>query len=271
MANVQNIGLMITRDEEDVIEEVMEINRRYFDKILVLDGSSDRTEEILRSYDCVKYFLKDSQIIDKLPNKKFEDGARQFLLAKAQEMYPIEGWFTLLHGDEIWHDDPNWVVEQAEKARAEKVNWYVMNFFLHTSDRARDLESIKSVQERVRWYCPGFLEIRQFKNKSNIHYDLSKHHLLLPQGINWRTYKYFPIYKHYPFRSVSQITKKRGSIDVDFTPTYSKISDNESCFVDSLPGYKVARRFDGSFHEFEIRNQGSLLRRWLRAHRYITW
>ena len=84
MVQVQNIGLMITRDEEDVIEQVMESNKKYFDKIFVLDGSSDRTEEIIRSYECVKYFLKDSEIIRLLPNHKFEDGARQFLLKKAQ-------------------------------------------------------------------------------------------------------------------------------------------------------------------------------------------
>ena len=115
MANVQNIGLMVTRDEEDVIAEVMDANKKYFDKILVLDGSSDRTEEIVRGYDCVKYFLKDTAIIDRLPNRKFEDGARQFLLEKAQQMYPVEGWFTLLHGDEIWHDDPNWVARRRKR------------------------------------------------------------------------------------------------------------------------------------------------------------
>ena len=191
----------MTRDEEDVIDEVMEVNKRYFDKILVLDGSNDRTEEIVRSYDCVKYFLKDSEIIDKLPNRKFEDGARQFLLEKAQEMYPVEGWFTLLHGDEIWHDDPNWVAEQAEKARAEKVNWYVMNFFLHTSDKGRDLDSIKSVQERVLWYCPGYLEIRSFRNKPGIHYELGQRNETLPKGSAGRSTNHFPIYKHYPFRS----------------------------------------------------------------------
>jgi len=272
MAKVQNIGLMITRDEEDVIEEVMEVNKKYFDKILVLDGSSDRTEEIIRSYDCVKYFLKDKDIIDKLPQRKFEDGARQFLLEKAQEMFPIEGWFTLLHGDEIWHDDPNWVAEEAEKAGVEKVNWYVMNFFLHTSDRGRDLEAIKSVQERVLWYCPGFLEIRQFKNKPGIYYRLDQRNQTLPQGIGWRIYKYFPIYKHYPYRSVTQIMKKRKqNQQTGFSVSYERFSDPDSCFFDILPGYKVARKFDGSFHEFEIKNQGSLLRRWLRAHRYITW
>jgi glycosyltransferase involved in cell wall biosynthesis len=272
MAALQNIGLMVTRNEEDVIEEVMEVNKRYFDKILVLDGSSDRTEEILRSYDCIKYLLKDRDIINQLPNQKFEDGARQFLLAKAQALYPIEGWFTLLHGDEIWHDDPNWVAQQAEQARAEKVNWYAMNFFLHPSDKERDLASIKSVQQRVLWYCPGMLEIRQFRNKPGIAYLPGQKWNVLPQGIGWQIYKYFPVYKHYPFRSVDQIMQKRQqNKQSGFSSTYNDFSDYTSCFVEKLPNYKVARKYDGSFHEFEIKNQGTLFRRWLRAHRYITW
>lgn len=272
MADVQNIGLLVTRDEEDVIAEVMDVNKKYFDKILVLDGSSDRTEEILRSYDAVKLVIKDKDIIDKLPNRKFEDGARQFLLEKAQAMYPVEGWFTLLHGDEIWHDDPNWVASRAEEAGAEKVNWYAMNFFLHTSDKGRDLEAIRSVQERVQWYCPGFLEIRQFKNKPGIYYDLAQRHDVTPKGIGWKIYKHFPVYKHYPFRSVSQMMKKKGqNLQSGFSETYGRFAGEDDCFVDILPNYKIARKFEGSFHEFEIKNQGSLFRRWLRAHRYITW
>lgn len=272
MATIQNIGLMVTRNEEDVIEEVMEVNKRFFDKILVLDGSSDRTEEILRSYDCVKWLVKDHEIIDRLPNRKFEDGARQFLLEKAQALFPVEGWFTLLHGDEIWHDDPNWVAQQADKAKAEKVNWYAMNFFLHLSDKARDLDSINSVQQRLHWYCPGMLEIRQFRNKKRIAYNLGQKWNVVPQGIGWQIYKYFPVYKHYPFRSVSQILQKRQqNKQTGFSSTYNKFTDYNSCFVDILPNYKIARHYDGSFHEFEIKNQGSLFRRWLRAHRYISW
>ena len=260
---------MLTSNEEDVIEEVMEVNKRYFDKILVLDGSTDRTEQIVRSYDCVKYFLKDKEIIDQLPGRKFEDGARQFLLEKAQTMFPVEGWFTLLHGDEIWHDDPNWVAEQAEKARAQKVNWYTMNFFLHTSDRERDLEAIRSVQQRLLWYCPGYIEIRSFKNKPGIYYDLGRRHEVLPHGIGWQIYKHFPIYKHYPFRSARLMLQKKAQHQKSgFSDSHWWYSDHDSCFVDRLPGYKQARRFDGSFHEFEIKNQGTLIARWLRTSRY---
>jgi glycosyltransferase involved in cell wall biosynthesis len=267
---VQNIGLMITCNEEDCIEEIMNEHTKYFDKILILDGSTDRTEEIIRRYPQVKYFLKDSEIIDKLPNKKFVDGARQFLLAKAQEMFPIEGWFTLLHGDEVFHDDPNWVAQEAEKARAEKVNWNTMSFFLHTSDKGRDLAAIKSVQERVLWYCPGYIEIRQFRNKPGIHYDLSKHNDVLPRGIGWQIYKYFPNFKHYPYRSVDAVFKKKKTHQATGLSTnLLDIESKDDCFKDILPGCKVVRKFDGSFYEFEIKNQGSLFKRWLMYHRYL--
>lgn len=266
---MEHIGLLMTCNEEDCIEEVMSEHVKYFDKILVLDGSSDRTEEIIRSFDAVKYFLKEKEIIDQLPDRQFCDGARQFILAKAQEMYGHDNWITLLHGDEIFHDDPVKMAEEAEKAGAEKINWYAMNFFLHTSDRGRDLEAIKLVQERVLWYCPGFLEIRSFRNGPDVRYPLGQKYNVLPQGIGWRIYKHFPVYKHYPYRSVRQIlSKKKQNEASKFSITWREI-DEASCFKDILPGYKVARKFDGSFHEFEIRNQGSLFARWLRAHRYI--
>ena len=109
---IQNIGLLMTYNEVDIIREVMDNNLKFFDKIFVLDGSSDGTTEIIKSYKNVVYLLHDNDIY---PKRKVTDGARQFLLEKAQEMYPIEGWFTILCGDEILVDDPNKVIERAEK------------------------------------------------------------------------------------------------------------------------------------------------------------
>jgi len=267
---MQQIALMMTCNEADCIEEVMNEHTKYFDKILVLDGSNDGTEEIIRRYPQVKYLIKDKDIIDKLPNHKIEDGARQFLLEKAQEMYGYEGWITLLHGDEIFYDNPVLVAEAAEKGKADKVNWYAMNFFLHTSDMGRDLESIKSVQERVTWYCPGFLEIRQYRNKKGIYYNPVRGGKTLAEGVGWRIYSKFPVYKHYPFRSVAQMLRKKKQHDLTgFACTYREVTDERSCFRDILPGFKVARKFDGSFHEFEMKQQGSLLWRWLRSGRYL--
>jgi len=266
---MQNIGLLMTCNEEDCIEEVMNEHVKYFDKILVLDGSGDKTEEIIRSYSQVKYFLKDKEILDKLPNQKVKDGAREFLLEKAQAMYGYDGWFTLLHGDEIFHSNPIKMAEKAEREKAEKINWYAMNFFLHTSDKGKDLESIKSVQERVSWYCPGFLEIRSFKNKKGLYYDLARHACVTPHGIGWHMFSKFPVYKHYPYRSISQMMKKKCQHEATgFTVTYRGVNE-AYLFKDILPGYKIARQFDGSFHEFEVDKQGSIATRWLRAHKYM--
>lgn len=264
-----NIGLLMTCNEEDCIREVMDEHTKYFDTILCLDGSTDKTEEILRSYPQVKYLLKDKDIIDKLPNHKFEDGARQFLLAKAQEMFGYDGWFTLLHGDEIFYDNPIEMAERAEREGAEKINWYAMNFFMHTSDYGKDIASIQSVQKRITWYCPGFIEIRSFKNKKGIFYNLGERHLVLPHGIGWHMFSKYPVYKHYPYRSVGQIMRKKKQHEASgFAVTYRGVKAELDLFLDKLPDYKIARQFDGSFHEFEVDKQGSILARWLRAHRY---
>ncbi len=88
---MQNIGLMMTYNEDDIIEEVMIANQKHFDKILVLDGSTDRTEDILRSFSNVVYVIKDQ---DLYPRRVIGNGARQFLLEKAQEWYGHEDWNT---------------------------------------------------------------------------------------------------------------------------------------------------------------------------------
>ena len=184
-------------------------------------------------------------------------------------MYGYEGWFTLLHGDEIFHDNPVEMAERAQREGAEKINWYAMNFFLHTSDKGENLDTINSVQERVTWYCPGFLEIRSFKNKRGIYYNLGDRHKVLPYGISWHMFSKYPVYKHYPYRSVSQMMRKKHQhAQTGFSVTYRGV-DEAGIFKDILPGYKIARKFDGSFHEFEVNQQGSILARWIRAHRYI--
>ena len=145
MSKIQNIGLMMTYNEADIIEETIEKNRHYFDAIYVLDGSTDQTAEILQSYDVVKCLIKDQ---DLYPSRVIKDGVRQFLLEKAQADYGYDGWFTLLHGDEWFVDDPNDIIKKAEKSGAERVNWRPLNFFLHTSQKDTYSEQ-KSIEDRL--------------------------------------------------------------------------------------------------------------------------
>jgi transposase-like protein len=64
------------------------------------------------------------------------------------------------------------------------------------------------------------------------------------------------------------LKKKAQHSQTGFAVTYREI-DESNIFKEILPGYKIAHKFDGSFHEFEVDKQGSIIARWLRAHRYM--
>ena len=108
------------------IEERLRHNIQFFDAIYALDGSTDKTADIIRSFDKVVYLIKDQ---DLYPKRIIRDGVRQFLLEKAQEDRPCEGWFTLLHGDEMLVDNPNEIAIRADKQGAEKLIGDLLNFF----------------------------------------------------------------------------------------------------------------------------------------------
>jgi hypothetical protein len=267
---MQNIGLMMTYNEEDIIEETMESHKKYFDKILVLDGSTDKTPEILQSYDNVVYYLRDEQIF---PKRKITDGVRQFLLEEAQKRYGYEGWFTLLHGDEIFVDNPNEIAEKAEKQGADIVNWHMMQFFLHTSQR-EDYDDLAPLEKRLKYYNFGDLEIRQFKNKQGIYFKLDQIARVLPYGLKNIPLWDYPIIRHYQKRSIRQLQKRPSTgFMLDKTSQQTKEKDVEKIkdilFKEKIDShYKQTRVYDGSFHNFEPGNRPSFLTQWLTWWKY---
>jgi hypothetical protein len=268
---LQNIGLMMTYNEGDLIADVLAANASYFDAILVLDGSTDDTESILKSCDKVVYILKDNDLV---PKRKVRDGARQFLLEKAQEMFPIEGWFTLLHGDEIFVDDPNHIIARAEASGAERVNWHPLAFFLHTSQKD-SYDPSKSLVDQAYYYQPGSLEIRQFKNKPGIFYNLNQMSNVVPTGIGWKPLLDFPILKHYVCRSPQHVLKRPWSgfnyTSVDKTDPILEPVKSDSVFKEKVfDSLSQVRQYHGSFEEFEPGKRSPFLWQWVRWHRYLV-
>ncbi|OGI05964.1 MAG: hypothetical protein A2Y40_04250 [Candidatus Margulisbacteria bacterium GWF2_35_9] len=269
---MNNIGLMMTYNEEDIIEEVMEANKKYFDVILVLDGSTDKTPEIIRSYNNVKYFLNEQDIF---PKRKIYDGARQFLLEKAQELYGYEGWFTLLHGDEIMVDNPNDIIQRADQKGVERVNWHALNFFLHRSQKD-SYDPNKPIQEQVIYFQPGGIEIRQFKNKKGIYYNLNQMGNVVPHGVKQSTLLDYPIFKHYVHRSLKQVMNRpsTGFAKNKTENIKNQDIDFDKVFLEKLdPKKKQIRIYDGSFHELEPGSRPSFFNQWLawRHYRPIDW
>ena len=271
---MQNIGLMMTYNEEDIIEDVMESHKKHFDKILVLDGSTDKTPEILQSYDNVVYYLRDEQIF---PKRKITDGVRQFLLEEAQKRYGYDGWFSLLHGDEIFVDDPNEIILKAEKQGADIVNWHMLNFFLHTSQK-ENYNDFAPLTERLTHFSPGGLEIRQFKNKKGIFFKLDQISRVLPYGLKNKPLWDYPIIRHYPERSIRQKLNRPVNGFQSQNPNQFEKKDIEQIknqlFKEILdPKNLQTRIYDGSFHELAPGNRPSFFSQWLawRKYKEIDW
>jgi hypothetical protein len=246
-----NIGLLMTYNEADIIEEVMEANRHTVDTIFVLDGSDDGTDEILGQYKEVELILKDKEVI----SGPVRDHHRQVLLAAAHERYGVGRWFTLMHGDEIFHDDPRKIVEQADKQGASRVNWAAMQFFMHTSDEP--LDTTKPVQERLRYYSPFWLEVRQFKTSARTHYKDGVHGKVIPEGVGWRPFSKVPLYKHYSYRTPEQMQRRLEALA---QRGFSGARLSQSIYRETFSSeYKTARKFNGDFEEFEMSRQGNLL------------
>lgn len=258
-----NIGLLLTYNEADVIEEMMERNRHSVDAIFALDGSSDGTGRLLASYPEVELVLRDEQVA---PHEPLRDFHRQALLEAAHARYGVGHWFTLMHGDELFHDDPRAVIARAERQGATFVNWAVMQFFLHLSDEPLD-EGLP-VQKRLRWYSPFWVEVRQFKSGPRTRYRAGEHGRVLPRGVGWRPYGKMPLLKHYPYRSPEQMRRRlEGMRSRGFSGTPVEAALYRKTYA---PEYRLARRFDGDFGELELARQGSLLhmvwrwKRWVR-------
>ena len=242
MAIIQNIGLMITRNEEDVITEVMTEISKYFEIVLVMDNSTDKTREIIEAYPCVKYIVNQKDIYGDM---FITDGMRQHLLEKAQEMYGYEGWFTLLQGDEIFHSNPNTIIADADIKGCEIVVWHSLQFFMHTSERDGNEKLELPVQQRRKWYSPGCYEERQFINKKGLYYPLDQQRKCSPSGLNIsKCYPYRPILKHYHIRSEQQVLNRaKDRLATGFQLMYQWVIDN-GAYCDVHPGLSEARHVD---------------------------
>lgn len=257
-----NIGLLLTYNEADVIDEMMQSNRHAVDAIFVLDGSTDDTPAKLAQYPEVHTILRDEDVLK--PGEKLRDYHRQVLLEAARASFGRGHWYTLMHGDEIFHHDPRRVIEQAEKQGAKRVNWAAMQFFLHTSDEATYQQPTinEHVQTRVRWYSPFWLEIRQFRDDAGVHYSIGQHGKVIPAGVGWQPYSRVPIFKHYPYRSLEQMTARLQASSRGFSGTTAL----ETIFRDRYaPEYQQAFHFDGNFGHFENMHLLTALWRWRRV------
>ncbi|MDI6787971.1 MAG: hypothetical protein QME51_06330, partial [Planctomycetota bacterium] len=245
------IGLLLSADDQDIIEEVMTKYSKQFDTIFCLDRGRDNSIDIIRSFKKVEYAVTDQEI--GIDGTLLKDGKRQLLLSRIQDKYGYDGWIFPIHSDEIYHGDLSHLIEAAQSDQANVVNCMVAHFIMHPNEAGEiDKEDAQqSIQERRKWYFLGQCEISGFKNQKGLYYNFFEHMRVLPHG-------FYPVVtcskviirKHYNMRSPTQLRERiEDRIKTGWQPAYNSIKDiyitNPNQIITAGQIYSAIELFDG--------------------------
>ena len=189
------IGLLMIRDENDILEDTLSRNAKLVDCFYVLDGSMDAE----RSYEiCGSTGKLAGSALDQELERPVVDGIRDVLLDWACLDYlRTDHWFLLLHGDELWTFDPDEVI--AEHPRADGFEFCLPFTFPRSWD-----DSKSAFEQLDEFMAPGWPEFRMFKGGSGVYFDPAKHFSTTPYGLkNIVRIEDKPIL-HYLYRSPEQ-------------------------------------------------------------------
>jgi hypothetical protein len=174
----KQVGLLIMKDENDILYEYLTKVTQYYDKILVLDGGDDdKGKEICGKFPEIIFYEKDKNVIKGDSN----DSIRSFLWEKAKEIINDKQWVAILHPDEFPTTNPLELLEALNEHNGDIVMIMNQHFFLHTLQKDDwDFKPGDLIEPKMKYYmAPGQPEYRFFKFKKNLRYKMV-HGLTVP-------------------------------------------------------------------------------------------
>lgn len=203
-------GVMILRDEEDIIEECLTSMLEWIDGVYILDlGSSDATWEIVQ-----KMAKSDSRIVpfEKKPYV-FSNALRGYVFERFRDRMRDGDWVLRVDADEFYEIPPPEFVRHHLKPAETSVflQWY---YFRLTSEEVQKYESgevslledrAKSILLRRRFYkIPLYSEPRMFRYRASMKWSPAGSFPTLAGRI---AEKRIPI-RHYPHRDPLQMAAR---------------------------------------------------------------
>ena len=240
------IGIMMIKNEVDILEENLTHLVNFYDRIFILDGTEPddeflRSKQIAERFSEVKLILRDQNTQGPFPVR---DGARKYLLEHVRLNYGVNNWIGILHGDEFYTDDPRLFLMQIDPRATPVVQVRLCPFFLHLSDQNK-LVSLKTlpVERRITHYMwPGTPEDRFFFDDGRCNYDPAQHSLVVPFPHANKQVHVLPdslVMKQYNYRDMEQaLLRARQRVDSGWQENhYMHIVNDQSVFVESLHVY----------------------------------
>jgi hypothetical protein len=203
-------GLMVIRDEDDIIAQSLPHLLDWIDSVYVLDmGSTDATWEIVN-----EIASKDRRVVPfKSCAYRFDDSVRGFIFETFRSRFRNGDWIVRTDADEIYHVDPRDFLKERVQTHESCVYlaWY---YFRLTTKEVEDYESGKTilaedrsrpVTERRRYYkIPDYSEPRMFRYRHSMKWPASR---TIPFNAGCPAKERILI-RHYPHRDPEQMRKR---------------------------------------------------------------
>ncbi len=220
------LGLLMVNGENDVLEETLAANAELVDAFYVLDGTVPNTvsERICLAHPKCAGYTRDQDLPASYPRNPV-DGYRQHLYEQAVADHGFDNWFLLLHGDEVWTQDPrDHLIDGADGYM------FLLPFFFPRAGETWDYTW--PALDQLQWSLgPGFPEFRMFRGGPGVRFDKSQHFNVTPAGLTSMGAMPFPI-NHYLYRSpMSQRARAAQHVANGFDPdNYRHITDGDHVY-----------------------------------------
>lgn len=262
--NIKNIGLMITKNEEPILKDILDQNIKYIDELYVLDGSDgNKSYQIFKSYPQLKYYVHESDL-SAFGTQKVRDGIRQYLLEQIIKRGNIGNWITLMHGDELFYHDPKLAAKCADFTNSNCIKWFSPHFFPHLADFSHWEQKKKlPVDQKFTWYAHNYnscwAEDRQFKLIEGMSYELKQHRNVMPSFPEPKRFlPGFPILRHFKVWNLNcdeyAGTEKKNGLRVKgkFTVIPYYPTTHSEFFIEKFPSHPCASQFKDDFGKLEV-------------------
>lgn len=246
------IGLLMIRDEDDVLADTLSAMVRWFDRIYVLDGTTDpqrveRTDAILGQFPEIRWHTRDAEHFP----TGVTDGARQVLLDRVRDEQGTDNWIGVLHADEFLDQDPRPMLAVRHPLANPSIRVRVAHTFLHIDDETVWDSDERAMREKVTHQMwPGVPEARFFFDDGSRDFNVDKHSKVVPQSHRRGELVDGYVITQYNERSPELLVaraRQRATSEWQVGHYARLLGDNPEVFVDSLdrPGAPFAPEFAG--------------------------
>ena len=229
LSEIENIGLLLTKDDGKIVYEWLTHNHKYFTGLIVLDGSVE-SNDAKTLFTCqevtnIKYY-HESQFSSL---QKFSDGELRALgHALVTKHFGYDLWITMLHTDEFFLHNPLKVIQKAEKEGADHVKWRALHVLPHVSEYENYLSSpgapVADLFHHYYHFGPlkgSFLEDRMFLSVPGLVWDSSQGKVI-PSYLK-KSLSVHPSYLHYKVHNLSSSTYNTNGIHKNH---WNKVSED---------------------------------------------